>query len=290
MGLYDRDYFREEQPPGVRARFPQTMVMTLVLINVAIYLIGTIFDAEQKLIEYGAMYATSLTRPWLWWQTISSGFLHDPNSMWHVVGNMFVLWMFGRDIEGIYGKREFLRFYMTTLVVASVAWALWTRQTNPDYENHLAIGASGAVTGILTLYILHFPRRTLLLYFVIPVPAWAVGIFIIGGDIIGEWQNNDGIAHSAHLAGAAFALIYYKMGWNLGRLLPGRKSIPRVRQGLKLRGPKLRVHNPDERVSTLDDEADTILKKVHDQGSDSLSRRERRILEDYSRRMRRKDD
>lgn len=291
MGLYDREYFREEEQPGIRARAPQTMVMTLVLINIAVYLIEMLFTdqsgdhPENKLVEFGAMYVSSLTKPWLWWQAVTSGFLHDPFSIWHVIGNMFVLWMFGRDVEKVYGKREFLRFYMTTLVFASVAWALWSRQMHPHIENLSAIGASGAVTGILTLYILHFPRRTLLLYFVVPVPAWAVGVFIIGSDLIAELNQQDNIAHSAHLAGAAFALIYYKLGWNFGRLLPDRKVVPRIR-----RGPKLRVHDPDQRASTLDDEADAILEKVHQQGAESLSRREKRILEDYSRRMRRKGD
>lgn len=298
MGLYDRDYFREEEQPGIRARAPQTMVMTLVLINVAIYLIEVFFNeqshslpgrpSENRLVGFGSMYVSSLYKPWLWWQTITSGFLHDQDDIWHIIGNMFVLWMFGRDVEGVYGKREFLRFYMTTLVISSVAWALWTHQVQPNSGLFRSYGASGAVAGVLTLFILHFPRRTLLLFFVIPVPAWLVGVFLVGSDLMGEISRDyskGGIAHSAHLAGVAFALIYFKLGWNFGRILPDRKWVPRIR-----RGPKLRVHDPDQRASTLDDEADAILEKVHQQGADSLTRREKRVLEDYSRRMRRKGE
>ena len=87
------------------------------------------------------------------------------------------------------------------------------------------------------------------------------------------------------LAGFGFAAAYYFGRWNLGRVLPDRLAIPR---DVLRRGPKLRVHAPDDYYRNLDEEADRILDKVHRSGQESLTPKERRTLENYSRRMRQK--
>ena len=92
------------------------------------------------------------------------------------------------------------------------------------------------------------------------------------------------------LVGAAFAIGYYKFGWNLGRLVPSGLSgrAAGFRQVFKPK-PQLRVHDPDEHASGSDDaEGDALLEKVNRLGIDSLTSRERKTLEDYSRRMRQK--
>ena len=126
----------------------------------------------------------------------------------------------------------------------------------------------------------------LLLFFVIPVPAWVVGILIIVMNVAGANGVGDShVAYDVHLIGAAFALAYFKFKWNLGSLVP--HNLASFTKSLKPK-PKLRVHDPDERHSGSDAEGDALLEKVNQHGIDSLTSRERKVLEDYSRRMRQK--
>jgi hypothetical protein len=164
------------------------------------------------------------------------------------------------------------------------------RESLADTNSYL-IGASGAVTAVILLFVLHFPKRTILLMFVLPVPAWVVGLLIIGGNILMMLQSRGdmSIAFDVHLVGAAFAIAYFRFGWNLGRVFPGGERLrggwPKFR-----RRPKLRVHDPEpeQRYHKEDEEADRILDKVSREGMDRLTNKERRILESYSRRMRQK--
>jgi len=282
MGIYDRDYYRPQQP-GLAMRMPGTMVGRLILINVAIYVIDSLFFNHQ-IENLMAVQVGALAKPWLWWQFLTYGFAHSVQPE-HILFNMLGLWFLGRDIEQTYGSKEFLRLYLATLVVGSVAWAgVNTLMHTPAAQAML--GASGAVAGVVVLYALHFPRRTLLLFFVLPVPAWFVGVLLVAGDMFGALggQGETNIAYSVHLAGAGFAFLYYRFGWNFGRLLEGRFSMPKLR-----RGPKLRIHDPEEdppraQPDSLSQEVDRILEKIHKQGEASLSRKERRTLEEASRR------
>jgi hypothetical protein len=197
--------------------------------------------------------------------------------------NMFMLWMFGREIELKYGRREFLYFYLSAIVFAG---AVWLALYNLVYgASGRVLGASGAVTAVLILFILNYPRRTLYIWGVLPIPAWVAGILFVVIDISGASGSRDGVAYEAHLAGAAFAFLYHRLGWRFENFAPAQ--LPSPRRWLRSR-PKLRLHDPDESTRRQDVDADRILGKVHREGQDSLTPRERRILEDYSRRMRRK--
>ncbi len=205
---------------------------------------------------------------------------------------MLGLWMFGRDVEMIYGRREFLRIYAGALVLGSVVWTLRYLLVGSSQVEYVLLGASGAVTAIVLLFVFHYPKRTILLMFVLPVPAWVVGALIIGGNLMemvfaqpGSGQQT--VAFDVHLAGAAFAILYFRFGWNLGSLLP---DLSGMRSSLKRFGPKprLRIHDPEQDESDVDEEGDRLLIKVHREGEASLTAKERRILEAYSRRMRQK--
>jgi membrane associated rhomboid family serine protease len=286
MGIYDRDYYREQRPQH-RIRGPRTVVGALILVNVAFFLAnGLLFSNASAhpdwLTGVMAVKVGTLTRPLQWWQFLTYGFAHaPPPDYWHVAANMLVLFFLGRDIEARYGAKEFLRLYLVMLVVASVVWALIAKLSGePDY--HSAVGASGAISGIVILYALNFPHRTLLLFFVIPVPAWVAALLVVLIDIFGALNPDTArVAFTAHLGGAASAFLYYKLGWNLTRW-SGWFSLDWVKPR-----PKLRVHDPDRRNAPeehgLRDEVDRILKKISEQGEQSLTRRERRTLETASR-------
>ena len=90
---------------------------------------------------------------------------------------MVALFFLGRDVEEAYGGKEFLRLYLAMVVFASLVWNVVTKLAGPP-DGVAAIGASGAIAGVVVLYALNFPRRTLLLFFVIPMPAWLCGVLI----------------------------------------------------------------------------------------------------------------
>jgi len=293
MALYEREYYRDERPPS-HVRFADRMMVTnLVIVNVAIYLIDTFLGGDHWLRETLSLSSADLVKPWLWWKLLTYGFAHAsyPNFA-HIFWNMLGLWMFGRDVEMIYGRREFLRIYVWVLVLGSAVWSLRYLLVGSSQVEYVLLGASGAVTAIVLLFVLHYPNRTILLMFVLPVPAWVVGVLIVGGNLM-EMVSSQPIpgqhtvAFDVHLVGAAFAVLYFRFGWNLGRLLP---DLSGMRSSLKQFRPKpsLRIHEPDQDESDVDEEGDRLLIKVHLEGEASLTAKERRILEAYSRRMRQK--
>ena len=302
MGIYDRDYYRQEQPGGLSLSGPRTIVGTLVLINVVVYVADWLLTDGRISQTLAATLWTpvnpgTLRQPWMWWQLLTYGFVHAAKPS-HVAFNMLGLWILGRDIESAYGRKEFLRLYLVLLVVGSLAWTVSSEiigpsqalveavKVHPDLQPRL-IGASGAVVGIVILYALNFPRRTLLLFFVLPVPAWVAGLLLVLIDLHGAVNRPDSnVAYAVHLAGAAFAFLYYQFGWNFTRWTTGWSP------SAWLKGPpRLRIHHPDREESghrDLNEEVDRILEKIHRQGEASLTRKERRTLENASRQYQKK--
>jgi len=286
MGVYDRDYYREEQqPPGIQFS-GRMMVTNLVIVTAAVFLVN-MFTRDNWLMNTLAAEPSVVVKPWLLWKLVTYGFAHDPEQIGHIFWNMFGLWIFGRDIEMVYGCKEFLRIYVFTLVLGSLLWCM-KEYFAADPQPGLW-GASGAVTAIVLLFVFHYPKRTILLFFVLPAPAWVLGVIIIGGNMYHTlfMPNTENVAFDVHLVGAAFAICYYRFGWNIGRMLPGSGGTRFSLSRLKPR-PKLKIHDPDERYEKQDEEADRLLEKVGREGMDSLTSKERRALEDYSRRMRQK--
>jgi membrane associated rhomboid family serine protease len=282
MGLYDRDYIRDDNQPGFFLGAQRSMVTTLILINVVVFLVDVLLDGDLS--ELLSLKSDLLRKPWNVWQLLTAGFAHDPHSVMHVGFNMLALWFFGRDVEAIYGRKEFLRIYLTMIIISSLVWVISANTLHRVHglQDSSMLGASGAVNGILVLNVIHFPRRLLYVWGLFPIPAWVLCTLIIGQDVLGfsHARRGDGqpIAYEAHLAGAAFAFLYYYTGWNLGRWLPSRFSL-----GMLKPRPKLRVHEPD-RESSLSDQVDRILEKISREGEASLTAQERRTLEDASRR------
>lgn len=286
MGLYDRDYYRGDAQPGVQMRAPQSAVVWIILINVAVWLVGSFFFTDparslDRLSGWLALRGDALWKPWLWWQMLTYGFAHarDPQ---HILFNMLGLFILGRDVEWTYGKREFIRLYLALVVAGGLAWAIVSAITGNLTP---VVGASGAVAGIVVLFALHFPRRTLLLFFLFPIPAWVLGVLLVAFDILGALGHGEqNVAYVVHLAGAGFAFLYFKSGWRLSRFGAGAESWLQ-----QLRGPRLRVRRPEEgsehdSEEDFSDEVDRILEKISREGEASLTRRERRVLQDASRR------
>jgi membrane associated rhomboid family serine protease len=128
---------------------------------------------------------------------LSSGFLHG--DMGHLFFNMFTLYMFAPVVITYFGSTSFLFIYMASLIIGS----LLTLVMHKNEYNYRAIGASGAVIGVLYSAILIDPSMSLYLFFIpIPIPAYLFGIGYLLYSIYGMKAKNDNIGHTAHFGGA----------------------------------------------------------------------------------------
>lgn len=293
MGLYDRPYYQDEPQRRFSSFSGRTMIVNLIIVNAVIYFVDVLFifnsDQAARGIPNGLDYflaarSDTLLQPWTWWRLLTSGFAHDPQDAFHLIGNMIGLFFLGQAVEELYGRRVFLRMYLTSLVLCSLVWCI--TEVIAGYQNQWLVGASGAVTTVVMLFALNFPRRTILFMMFIPMPAWVLGVMIVVFNLIGARDPNSRIAFDVHLVGAAYGYLFYKTRFELGSLLSPGSLARRFRW--PRRKPKLKVHDPEERYRHLDAQADEVLAKLHRDGEASLSPRERRVLEDYSRRMQQK--
>ncbi len=277
MGIYDRAYLQEEEQGGAWSP-GRSMVTNLIIINAVIWLLGA-FSEQQSLGDWLALKSNLLTHPWQAWQLLTYGFAHF--DFFHLLFNMLGLFFFGRELEGIYGRFEFLRIYLVAIVLAGLVWVAMAATSDQQAK---LIGASGGVMAVVFLWVLHFPKRMVYVWGVLPVPGWALGTFYVVADLLGlAGQRNESgpqVANVAHLAGVGLALIYYKTRMNLGRFIPRRLGDLKPR----MPGPKLRIHDPDKEAQELNQRVDAILEKISREGESSLTKKERRTLEEASRR------
>lgn len=299
MGYQERDYYRGDTPGN---GYISSVVVKLIIINAVVFLADLFFSVDHNIAQTLSVQGDTIVRPWMWWQFLTSGFVHNAQNPWHIVGNMIGLYCFGKPLEERLGWKEFLRFYLIAIILGAVFWSARTyflvgpvKYLMGGEEVVLwgrAMGASGGVTAAIILFCLYYPRATIMLFMAIPAPAWVAGLLLIGLDVFGvaPMGGDFRVAHDIHLVGAAMALGYWYFGLNFGRL-PGLDSLGRVTKkisrSLKPK-PDLRVHDPEAVYENLDAEADRVLEKIAREGESSLTARERRTLEDYSRRMRQK--
>jgi membrane associated rhomboid family serine protease len=314
MGIYDREYYRRDGPRFLDSFHLRGQVCNwLILLNVAVYIIQLVTRIPVR-DDWGNIQFW-LAGPFTdalrldvdkvlegqVWRLLTYAFVHDPGVLgsgggffWHIVFNMWFLWMFGRDLEELYGPREFLSFYLVAAVLGGLAFMGAGLLTGQKY----CIGASGAVTAVMVLGALHFPNRTILLFFVLPIPLWAfVGFAVVQDCLLFADQASGGrealrsrVAVSVHLGGAAFALLYYRLHWRLSGFWArvGAWRAQRAR-------PRLRVYReessrPPEPVvaaapsptvdvdEQLEAKLDAVLEKVARSGQASLTESERQIL------------
>jgi membrane associated rhomboid family serine protease len=216
------------------------------------------------------------------WRLLTCAFCHDRLGIFHIVINMFILIWFGCTVERMYGSKEFFIFYLAAALAASLAFValdLYTGSTIP------AVGASGAVFGVVMLYILHFPHETICFMWTQVELRWVLLIYIIWDlhpvvlALAGD-RAVSGIAHAAHLGGLAFGYVYSKSSWRLESIirLPGLRTSSK--SGTQFSG-SARVRSEDsERV-------DSLLAKISQSGADSLTDAEREYLRRVSQRRRR---
>ena len=183
--------------PGVRM-----LLFTTVGVAVFQLIAGALaqvrFDRLFGLVPYDVIHHLFL------WQLVTYLFLHG--GFFHLLFNMLALWMFGTDLEALWGTQRFLRFYFVTGIGAALCSTLVTPNSTIPI-----IGASGAIYGLLAAYGLLFPERILLLYFVIPIKA-KYFVLILGAITFYSslTSTGGGVAHVAHLGGMLFGWLYLR--------------------------------------------------------------------------------
>jgi membrane associated rhomboid family serine protease len=210
-------------PPFTRA------VKTLIIANVAVYLVIML---SRLTVPTLAMFASQYLylRPAAVvhgqiWQIITYSFIHDPNSVMHLLFNMLGLWMFGAQFEMDFGTRKFYEFYfwcvlgaaLTTIAVGALGILAFSHSPfllffkMGQIWNQATIGASGGVYGLLIAFgILNGDRQVYVFPFPIAIKARyivAIWIFIA---FVSAFSGANGVAEFAHLGGALFGWLYVR--------------------------------------------------------------------------------
>jgi membrane associated rhomboid family serine protease len=145
------------------------------------------------------------------WQPLTYMFLHAGFS--HILFNMLGLWLFGVELERMWGTKFFAKYYVVCgagAAATTMLLSLLPGSIGLQLFNSLTIGASGAVYGILLAYALYFPNRPIYIYMIFPIPA-KYFVMIMGGiSLLSSIGGGGGIAHTTHLGGLIVGYLYLK--------------------------------------------------------------------------------
>jgi membrane associated rhomboid family serine protease len=175
--------------------------------NVAVFLLTELETSLRSIVGLVPMFVFEQFRVW---QLATYMFVHG--GVFHILFNMLALWMFGTELERIWGTRNFLKFYFVTGIgagILTVLFSLLPFTASQQLYGSIVIGASGAIYGLLLAYALYFPNRPIYLYFVFPIPAKIfvaiVGVLAFYASFAG---SGGGVANATHLGGLVIAYLY----------------------------------------------------------------------------------
>jgi membrane associated rhomboid family serine protease len=296
-------YERSDSPRVTRA------VQWLLALNIGVYFLQlTLFGSDAI---YSALALDPARFPADWWTVVSYMFVHA----WlaHLAFNMFTLWMFGPRLEHEWGTRTFVWFYLCSGIGGAVAHLIFAQHT-------AVIGASGAISGVLVAYALRWPDEDVYLFGVIPMRSRWLVVALLAMNIIFALSPSSRIDWTAHVGGMAFGWIFLKLyavgginrvrGWvsavpdetdDMPRAVPRNRSPMRDRasgvdevversNAVVLRETKPIQHVPKQESSKeYAAKVNRVLDKISQFGIESLTRDERRLLEDMSRKLRQED-
>lgn len=283
--LSDRDYMREET---VGSRFSPTLIALIVL--------GGCFILQQflpwRIIKELALSHIGLQH-WHLWQLFTYQFIHG--DIIHLAFNLITLWFFGRAIEVLIGRRHFWPIWCASVIAGGLL------QTGlaflfPAKFGGSIVGASAGVCGLIAAFCLLQPNESVLLYFFIPLKAkWLLLLSLAVAVLFVIVPNESGVAHAAHLGGFIIGILYIWKGFHLRE----RSAQAAFYQGAPLyepyepartswrnwKFPRIGRKTEEQSDEEIRKEVDAILDKIAAQGIQSLTARERAILETARKRM-----
>jgi membrane associated rhomboid family serine protease len=274
------------------------MTGILMVVLTVVFMFQCVNDVYlQSFVEgWLALTPLCLTHGYVW-QLLTFQFLHE--SILHLAGNLIGLWFFGRFVESVLGKQRFLVAYFGCGVVGGLLQAA-LMVLFPNHFPPFTFGASAGVMGIFAIYALLEPDSDIRLYFVLPIAAkvllWVTAAISLFFTLVPS-QRGGGIAHAAHLGGILAGVAWMKLGWHRDFIqLPwegwfsGRRlNRNRSRKNDLIRATSIKIPGVSRgksddaadlpREEFISREVDPILDKISQHGIQSLTERERKILE-----------
>jgi len=235
-------------------------IKILISVNFVIFILQTLSRSETLFFPLFGLVPKLVWSAKMIWQPVTYMFFHG--GVWHVLINMFVLWMFGSELERFWGKTKFLRFYFITGVGSGLVTMLFDIQSTTPI-----VGASGAVYGVLLAYGLTYPNRTVYLYGIIPIKSiWFVlGIGFIA--FMSSFDNMSQISHMTHLSGMIIGYLMLKkpIQWSGFWFQLRKKTL------------EYKIQKEEQRVTQqfqVEQDINQILDKINQGGFDSLTKEE----------------
>jgi membrane associated rhomboid family serine protease len=255
--------FQFQSDPGQFSYKPALFtdaIKILVSVNFGIFLLQTIARTEGMFFPLFGLVPKMVWSEFMLWQPFTYLFFHG--SIWHVLINMFVLWMFGSELERLWGKEHFLKFYFVTGVGAGLVTIIFGLNSMTPI-----VGASGAVYGVLLAYGLTYPNRTVYLYGIIPIKSlwFVIGIGVIA--FMSSFDNISQISHLTHLSGMVIGYLMLKRPVRFNDLW----------FTIRKRTLEYKIKHEEKKVSqhqAIEREIDGILDKINREGFDSLTNEE----------------
>ena len=289
MGIENREYIKDDYDgrPSWQGFASSSIVVKIIAFTVGVFVL-------QILTMQGS--GTSFVTRWLMqtgddvflrgqvWRLVTYAFCHSTDNLFHIIFNMMVLYAIGTMLLPLIGEREFFWFYLASAAFAGIC-------SGAFYElfdvNAGGVGASGAVMAIFCVVAMHYPRQQLRLMGVIPIEMrWLLAAYVAFDSwpiVSGSWRNSQ-TDHMAHLGGLLFGYFYFRWNMHLTRWwdnFAGRMAMKRRNKG------KLKIFAPPAATdSNLDAQMDPILEKISREGEASLTQRERNILIQASKKLR----
>ena len=286
--LEDRDYMRQ---PAYEPRVSFTVA--LLIVNAVVFVVELLSsNFPRSLFVENYYFALSLDglKSGFVWQLLTFQFMH---ANWlHIIFNSLVIYFFGRPVETVLGRSRFLTLYLSSGVIGGLVQMLFALAM-PTHFDAPVVGASAGASGLIAAFaVMNWEERFTLLIYFIPINMRGKTLLwiSIALAVIGILTPNSGVANAAHLGGILTGFFYVRQivqgRWHLPQWkFPARRAAPRefVAAGKdKKKFWRSSADKPDEGLSAdefLKNEVDPILDKISAHGIQSLTARERQILE-----------
>ena len=209
------------ESPQVRLSFAEPLNRTMIALLIsltAVFLLPVLMPSFNGFAaEYLAINTGTFLHKLYLWQVVTSIFLHV--GIQHFLTNMIFLWFMGSALSNAWRAREFLAFFFMCGTAGSLCFYVFNVVTGADA---VGMGASGAIFGLMTAYAMVFGEREVLAFFLIPMKAkYLVAVCLAIEVIMLLTGSPDGIAHTAHIGGAAYGFAYLKIAWRRQSKLAG---------------------------------------------------------------------
>jgi membrane associated rhomboid family serine protease len=256
------------------------VIKNLLIANGVIFILSLNGSLYNELVRQFAIIPYDIFNSFKIWQLFSYMFFHA--GFMHVFFNMFMLWMFGLELESTWGSKRFLKFYL----ICGIGAGVFILFLSP--LNSITIGASGAVYGIMVAFAVINPNRLIYIYFLFPVKAkYLIGFLMLVSFFSTLSISMDQISHAGHLGGGLIGYLYMKFGHKLPAVWRSLKSQSTTKT--KKRNLKYTPGGGDK-IEYYRKRIDEILDKINRVGYLNLTDEEKKVLEEGSQYLREHDD